>query len=132
MTPDWSFQPSGEVLKTKLKNIDSIEVNTETVYQETTANTASVASNVLTISVEWEKYSSYEKLLRIVAYILRISPKFSCNRTETREITDRVELESAEHKLFFLVQFESFPNENKILLNSCPLRKPSTLKDFPP
>ena len=130
MTPDWPFQPSEEILKTKLKNFDFIEVNTEPVYQETTANTASVASNVLTL--EWQKYSSYEKLLRIVAYILRISPTFSCNRTKTRTITDPVELESAEQKLFFLVQSESFPNETKNLLKSCPLSKPSIIKDFSP
>ena len=130
MTPDWPFQPSEEILKTKLKNFDFIEVNTEPVYQETTANTASVASNVLTL--EWQKYSSYEKLLRIVAYILRISPKFSCNRTKTRAITDPVELESAEQKLYFLVQSESFPNETKNLLKSCSLSKPSIIKDFSP
>ena len=28
MTPEWPFQPSEEILKTKLKNFDSIEVNT--------------------------------------------------------------------------------------------------------
>ena len=53
MTPDWLFQLSEEILKVKLKNFDSIEVNTEPVHQETTANTASVASNVLTF--EWQK-----------------------------------------------------------------------------
>ena len=78
MSSDWPFQPSEEILKTKLKNFDFIEVNTEPIYQETTANTASVAFNVLTL--KWQKYSSYENLLRIVAYILRILPNFSCNR----------------------------------------------------
>ena len=51
MTSDWPFQPSEEILKTTLNNFDSIEVNTEPVYQEITANTASVSSNVLTL--EW-------------------------------------------------------------------------------
>ena len=51
MTPDWPFQPSEEILKSKLTNFDSIEVNTEPVNQETTAKTATVASNVLTL--EW-------------------------------------------------------------------------------
>ena len=90
MTPDWSIQPSGEVLKTKLKNFDSNEVNTDAVHQETTVNTAKVSSYVL--NFEWQKYSSYDKRLRIVDYILRISPKFSCNRTKTGAITDTVEL----------------------------------------
>ena len=127
-TPDWSFQPSEEILKTKLKNFDSIEVNTETVYQETTANTASVSPNVLIL--EWQKYRSCEKLLRIMAYILRFLPKFSSNRTKTGAITDPVELESADQKLFFLEQSESFPNETKNLSRSCPLSKPSIIKDF--
>ena len=54
ITPDWPFQPSEEILKIKLKNFDSIEVNIET-----TANIASVTPSVLTL--EWQKYSSYEK-----------------------------------------------------------------------
>ena len=99
MTPDWPFQPSEEILKNKLKNYDSNEINADSVYQETTANTASVTPNVLTL--EWQRYSSYEKLLRIVAFILRILPRFSGNRTKTGAITDPVELESAEQKLFF-------------------------------
>ena len=130
MTSDWPFQPSEEILKTNLKNSDPHEINIEPVYTETTTNTASVSSNVLTL--EWQKYSSYEKLLRIVAYILRILPKFSCNRTKTGAITDRVELESAEQKLCFLVQSESFPNETKNLLKSCPLSNSSIIKDFSP
>ena len=130
MTPDWPFQPSEEILKNKLKNYDSNEINADSVYQETTANTASVTPNVLTL--EWQKYSSYEKLLRIVAFILRILPRFSGNRTKTGAITDPVELESAEQKLFFLVQSETFPNETKNLLKTCSLSKPSVIKDFSP
>ena len=130
MTPDWPFQPSEEILKNKLKNYDSNEINVDSVYQETTANTASVTPNVLTL--EWQRYSSYEKLLRIVAFILRILPRFSGNRTKTGAITDPVELESAEQKLFFLVQSETFPNETKNLLKTCSLSKPSVIKDFSP
>ena len=125
-----AFQTSQEILRTKLKNFDSNEATTKTVYQETTTNTASVASNVLTL--EWRKYSSYEKLSRIVVYILRISPKFSGNKTETGAITDPVEFEIAEQKLCFLVKSESFPNETKNLLKSCPWSKPSIIKDFSP
>ena len=94
MTTDWPFQPSEEILETKLKNFDFNEINTKAVYyQETTAITASVTSNVLTL--DWQRYSSYEKRLRIAAFILRIPPKFSGNRTKTGAITDPVKLESA-------------------------------------
>ena len=67
-----------------------------------------------------------------MAYILRILPKFSCNRTKTKAITDPVELESANQKLFFVEQYESFPKESKNLLKSCPMSKPSIIKDFFP
>ena len=81
----------------------------------------------------WQRYSSYEKCLRIVAYILRISPKSSGNRTETGANTHPVQLQSAEQKLFFLVQSEWFPKETKILLKSWPLSKPSiVIKDVSP
>ena len=81
MTSDWPFQPSEKILKTKLKNSDPHEVKTE---PETTTNTASVSSNVLTL--EWQKYSSYCTVLRIVPYILRILPKFSCNRLKQEQL----------------------------------------------
>ena len=123
ITPDWPFQLSEGILKGKMKNFDSIEVNSEPVHKETTANTPSVASNVLT--VERQKYSSYEKLLRILAYILRTLPKFpSCNRTETGAITNPVELESAEQKLIYLVQSESFSSETKASQKRSPISKP--------
>ena len=63
---------------------------------------------------------------------LRLLPKFSGNRTETGSITDPVELEVAEQKLIYLVQFESFPNEKKALLKCLPICKPSVIKDFTP
>ena len=80
-TSDWPFKPSDKIMKSKLKKLDPDNVLTEPKYQETTANTANVVFNALTF--EWHKYSSYEKLLRILAYSLRLSPKFSGNRTKT-------------------------------------------------
>ena len=58
-TSDWPFQPSDEISKLKLKKLDSDKVPTETKYQETTANTANVVFNALTL--EWQNYSSHEK-----------------------------------------------------------------------
>ena len=111
-TSDWPFKPSDEIMKSKSKKLDSEKVPTETKYQETTeTNTANVVFNALTL--EWQKYSSYEKLLRILASILRLLPKFSNNRTKTGSITDPSELEVAEQKLIYLVQSESFPNEKR-------------------
>ena len=129
-TSDWPFQPSDELMKTKLKKLNRDKEPCELNYQETTANTANVVFNALTR--EWQKYSSYEKLLRILVYILRLLPKFSGNRTETGSITDPAELEVAEQKLIYLVQSESFPCETKALLKCLPISKPSVIKDFIP
>ena len=76
-TSDWPVKPSDEIMKSKLKKLDPDKVPTETKFQETTANTANVFFNALTL--EWQKYSPYEKILRILVYILRLSPKFSNN-----------------------------------------------------
>ena len=129
-TSDWPFQPSEELKKTKLKKLNRDKVPCELNYQETTANTANVVFNAVTL--EWQKYSSYEKLLRILAYILRLLPNLSGNRTEIGSITDPAELEFAEQKLFYLVQLESFSSEKKALLKCLLISKPSVLKYFTP
>ena len=129
-TSDWPFQPPDEFMKTKLKKLNRDEVPCELNYQETTANTANVVLNALTL--ERQKYSSYEKFLRILAYIFRLLPKFSGNRTETGSITDPAELEIAEQKLFYLVQVEYFSSEKKALLKCLPISKPSVIKDSTP
>ena len=61
--------------------------------QEATAVTATVAENESTF--QWQMYSSYEKLLRIVAYMLRLLPKSDCNRTKTGFVDDPAEVEVA-------------------------------------
>ena len=129
-TSDWPFKPSDEIMKSKLKNLDPDKVPTKPKYQETTANTANVVFNALTL--EWQKYSSYENLLRIWDYILRLLPKISGNRTITGSIADPAELAVSEHKLIYLAQSESFPSETKTLLKSSPISKPSVVKDFLP
>ena len=129
MTSDWPFQPAEATWKVKATKSDQSQIPDDD-YQETTASTANVAPSTGTF--EWQKYGSYEKLLRILAYMLRISPKFSGNRTNTGAITDPAEINSSEQKLFYVVQSECFPNEKKGLLHSVPNRKPSSIKDFSP
>ena len=67
-----------------------------------------------------------------MAYVLRLKPKYSNNRTESGFITDPAELELAEQRLFYLVQLESFPIERKSLLNSTTISKKSKLSQFSP
>ena len=87
---------------------------------------ASIAS-----TLEWQKYSSYEKLLRVVAYVLRLLPKNGTYRSLSGSITDPQELENAHCTLFHLVQYESYPTE-KSLLKGSPLNSTSKIRQFSP
>ena len=129
-TSDWPFQPSDEISMSKIKKLYADKVPTETKCQETVVNTANVVFNAVTL--EWQKYSSYEKLLRTLAYILRLLPNIFNTRTKTGLITDPAETQIAEQKFIYLVQSESFPNEKKSLLKCLAISTPSAIKDFSP
>ena len=63
----------------------------------------------------WEEYSSFSKIKRLVAYMLRLSPKHKHFRSPDKAITDPAELVNAEEKLLQLSQLESFTAEIKQL-----------------
>ena len=66
------------------------------------------------------------------SYMLRLLPKFACNRIKTGSITDPAELENAQQKLFSLVPDESFYLERKCLLKSSPISKTSKILKLAP
>ena len=107
------------------KGADSNKVIKTKEHQCTTI-TATVTEIATTF--KWQKYSSYEKLLRIVAYMLRLLPKNESKRTDTGFITDPTELDNAQQRLFH----PSFNTENKCLLKSLPLSKFSKIVEFSP
>ena len=123
-TSDFPFKPPDEFCqKVKFnRGADSTEVNETKEHQCTTI---SETVTEITTTFEWQKYSSYEKLLRIVAYMLRLLPKNETKRTVEGFITDLVELDDAQQRLFHLVQLESFDTEKKCLLKSSPLSESS-------
>ena len=71
-TYDWPFKPPKEV-EIKLKAKKSAIPNSEETSEFETALSATVIGMATTF--EWQKYISYEKLLRVVAYVLRVLPK---------------------------------------------------------
>ena len=79
---------------------------------------------------DWQKYCSYEKLLRIVAYMLRLLDKNSLYRCPTVGITDPAGLEHAEQRMFYIVQSESFPSEKSNLLKPRPRSRSSKIAQF--
>ena len=106
-TNEWPFKPSeGFRLKLKQTKPDPTdEQSTEscTMLSETQLATAK--------TFEWQKYGSYEKLLRIAAYVLRLLSRNRDYRTNSCVITDPAELENSEQRLLYLTQAESFHAE---------------------
>ena len=126
-TSDWPFKPS-EPSKFKLKP----DLNDQSTEKPSPKNEIVLSSNadINTSTFEWHKYSSFEKLLRVVAYLMRLIPKNEAYRSETGLISDPSELENAQTKLFYLAQLESFPIEKKLLLKKSPLSRSSKLLQF--
>ena len=128
-TSDWPFKPS-EPSKFKLKP-DINDQSTEKLPLKTEIALSSNA-DINTSTLEWHKYRSFEKLLRVVAYLMHRIPKNEAYRSETGTITYQSELEKAQTKLFYLAQSESFPIEKKLLLKNSPLSKSSKLLQLSP
>ena len=127
-TDEWPFKPS-EDFRQKLKQVKP-DPTDELVPKSSSMLCETQVAIVKTF--EWQKYCSYEKLLRIAAYVLRLSPKNRDYRTITGAIMDPAELENAEQRLFYLSQAESFHVEKSSLLKSTPLSKTSNFAQFSP
>ena len=82
--------------------------------------------------IPFDKYSSYQKLLRITAYALRLLPSHECYRNADGSIIDPTELDEAERHLHYLVQGESFNAERKILLENKPVKRSSRIAPLSP
>ena len=127
-TRDFPFQPSKEFqLKLKGNHLD-----VKIAERDDSGTTAMTTVTMTASTFEWQKYSSFEKLLRIVAYMLRLLPQNEVFRTATGSIADPMELTNAQQKLFYLTQEESFPMEKKSLLNQAPISASSKLRQFTP
>ena len=81
-----------------------------------------------------DKFSSYQKLLRVTAYVLRLLPSHESYRTVDGSIADPVELDEPETErlLQCLVQGESFTTERKDLLDNKSVKKSSRIAQFTP
>ena len=111
-TSDWPFRPSeNSSFKVKQRN-DASKGEKPTFGDETVLN---ANAGISTLTFELQKHSSYEKRLRVAAYILRLLPKNEAYRSITGAITDPSELENAQMKIFHIAQSESFPTEKKEL-----------------
>ena len=82
--------------------------------------------------IPFNKFSSYQKLLRVTAYVLRLLPSHESYRTVDGSIADSVELDEAERHLQYLVQGESFNTERKDLFDNKSVKKSSRIAQFTP
>ena len=68
--------------------------------------------------IKWKRYSSFLKLLRVVAFSLRLNPKFNHFRGTIAKLIIIVkpsEIDNSQRMLFLLSQKEAFPSEFKLL-----------------
>ena len=108
-TSDWPFNPKREV--TEKVRLDG------PVYDINEGLEVSLHFPCTAVPTDfpfpWE--SSFFKIKRLVAYMLRLSPKHRHFGSPDKSIIDPAELVIAEEKLLQLSQLESFPAESKQL-----------------
>ena len=129
-THDWPFKTPKHVeikLKTKKSDFPNSDEKTSEFLTALSATVIGIAT-----TFEWQKYSSYEKLLRVVAYIFRLLSNNEGYRSDSGLVTDPNEMQNAEMRLFYLIQRESFPAELKCLLKQSPVSNSSKLSQFSP
>ena len=129
-TNELPFHPSTEVVK----NIKLGKVTKETDKTNTSLAVSATKSTKEPPSqiIPFDEYSSYQKLLRITAYALRLLPSHECYRNADGSIIDPTELDKAERHLQYLVQGESFNAERKDLLGNKSVKRSSCIAPFSP
>ena len=130
-TRQFPFVPNTDV-------VDNIKLGVVTKEQEDDS-ISSLAASVTNPPQEqsinlipFDKFSSYQKLLRVTAYVHRLLPSHENYRTVNGSIADPVELDEAERHLKYLVQGESFNTERKDLLDNKCVKKSSRIAQFTP
>ena len=124
-TNDWPFKPSPESCKLRLPP------DNEVVHTVTMISTVA-PKNLNKPVLNWSRFSSYTKVVRVVAYLLRLLPKYKHFRSSAKVYVDPVELDNAEKRLLYLAQTECFPSEKKCLLKETPVQTPSRIAAFSP
>ena len=129
-TKQFPFEPSTEVVKNIKLGIVAKEID-----ETNTSMAASVTRSTKEPPpqlIPFDKYSSYQKLLRIIAYALRLLPPHECYCNADGSIIDPTELDEAERHLQYLVHGESFNAERKDLLENKPVKWSSRIAPFSP
>ena len=102
-TLEWPFTPIIDILLQIKQSTDKTDEHQLPIVANVFSGNKE--SNVI---FNWERYSSFSKLVRITVYILRLHVNHRHNRTDA--IEDPFELEKAELKFFIVPQRETFSN----------------------
>ena len=128
-TKQFPFVPSTDLVNkiklgvvTKEKDDDSIS----SLAASVTEPPKEQSNNLIPFDI----FSSYQKLLRVTAYVLRLLPSHESYRTVDGSTADPVELDKAERHLQDLVQGEYFHTERKDLLDNKSVKKSSRIAQF--
>ena len=112
-TSDWPFNPNREVTD-KIRLDGPVYDLNEGLEVSSNFPCTAVSTD---FAFPWEEYSSFSQIKRLVAYMLRFSPKHRHFRSPDKAIIDPAELVISEEKLLQLSQLESFPAESKTISN---------------
>ena len=130
-TKQFHFVPNTDV-------VDNIKLGVVTKEQDDDS-ISSLAASVTKLLKEqsinlipFDKFSSYQKLLRVTAYMLRLLLSHESHRTVDGSIVDPDELDEAERHLQYFVQGESFNTEIKDLLDNKSDKRSSRIAQFTP
>ena len=122
-TSDFPFRPDTEV-------VSNIKLKRHAADPKPLDNCSALLSNCLNSDVSIYLHSS--KLLRIVAYVLRILPRHATYRSVDGNIVEPGEITAAEKKLQLLTQAESFLIELMQLRSSKKISKRSPIAAYSP
>ena len=111
LSPQWPFEPN-TIFDQPLKSGESNDSRDETTFcPQLVSFPASISSKAL---IDWKKFSSYQKVLRIIAYVWRLHPSSKSLRTTDAGIVDPLELSRSEQKLHFLIQANPLMSKNDL------------------
>ena len=126
-TSDFPFQPNTYVIK-------NIKLKSHSTEASSSEKTSTLITDVfkMDFSLPFRMFSSYPKLLRILAYCMRLLPRHLAYRSSGEEIVDPEELNDAERKLQLITQSESFPLERQQLAQEKQINKKSRIAVYSP
>ena len=124
---DFPFQPNTYVIK-------NIKLKSHSTEASSSEKASTLINDVFKrdFSLPFHKFSSYLKLLRILAYCMRLLPRHLAYRSSRKKIVDPEELNAAERKLQLVIQSESFPLERQQFAQEKQINKKSHIAVYLP